>query len=660
VRPTPGSGQPQNDLITSSDPVDGASATWTGENVDGINSIDAITCLSDSSCVAVDANGNVLESSNPTGGASAWHISKVLEGPNAYGAGAFSGVVCAAGPMCLAVYGTQIWATFDPTAGSAGWFQTNLAVPLYGASCATTSFCAAIDDLGNVLSTTSPAGAGPWNVTHLAGVSLLSVSCPEVTFCVASDIAGDVLVSSDPGGGASQWGTLAVDGAEAITSVSCPSSSFCAAVDDSGNVLTSTNPTGGAGAWTITNVDGGELLNGISCTTAGFCAAVDDAGAVLSSTNPAGGAAQWSKAAVDPAHSLLAVDCPSSSLCVATDDAGNVLTSTSPASAPPRWSSAPVDNTALTAASCPSALRCVAVDDSGFEVNSINPAGGAGEWTGIGVTAPPGFAAAESPLYSISCPDSSGCLAVDGSGRPWWGAPTPSNLTVPTIGGQDIGGNTLSEQHGTWSDSPTRYILQWERCDAAGANCVDIANATVGQYLLTAADVGHTIRVLELASNANGDGVTVESAQTAVVQAASQGGSMPPPAPPAGSGVGSATIKFATTSSTTANILVSCAGSPGATCSLVLRMTVEETIKAGRVIAVTSKAKPKHKIVIVGTATVTLGAGQSKIVKVSLNSAGRRLLSHEHTLKVKLTIAQSGKTVASRAITFKNKSKKKH
>lgn len=655
VRPTPGSGQPQDDLISSSDPGDGTSATWTNENVDGNNLLNAVSCLSASSCVAVDANGNVLESSDPTGGASAWTNSKVLSGPSDFGSGAFSDVECVGGLLCLAVYGTEIWATFDPTAGSSGWFQANLGVPLYGASCASVSFCAAVDDLGNVLTTTSAAAGGPWAVTHLEGIALLSVSCPAASLCVASDVAGDLLVSTDPAGGAASWSTLNVDGSGAITWVSCPTSSFCAAVDDSGDVLTSTSPAAGAGAWAMSDVDENIPLDAISCTGVGFCAAVDAAGAVLTSIDPTAGTPQWSSVEADPTQSLLAIDCPSSGLCVATDDAGNVLTSTDPTGPGAVWSSAPVDNTALTAVSCASTSQCVAVDDTGFEVNSIDPTGGAEEWTGTEVV---GLAGLGSSLYAISCPDSTGCLTVDGNGSPWWGGPTPSNLTSPSIAGQATQGDTLSEQHGTWTDSPTSYSLQWERCSESEASCTDIANATGSSYVLTGADVGSTIRVSETASNANGDGATVESPQTAVVQSASLSGTGA--AAGSGGGAGNATIKHATTSGTTAKVQVSCAGAAGATCSLVLRLTVKETIKGSKVIAVTAKAKTKKTVVILATTTVTLRAGQRKTVDVLLNSAGKRLLSQWHTLKVKLAVTQSGKPALSTTIRFEGKTNKKH
>ena len=73
---------------------------------------------------------------------------------------------------------------------------------------------------------------------------------------------------------------------------------------------------------------------------------------------------------------------------------------------------------------------------------------------------------------------------------------TVTNLTEPAITGTARQGQLLRTSDGTWSfdlDYLT-YAYQWLRCDAAGANCVDIAGATAAQYSLVAADVGSTIR----------------------------------------------------------------------------------------------------------------------------------------------------------------------
>ena len=67
--------------------------------------------------------------------------------------------------------------------------------------------------------------------------------------------------------------------------------------------------------------------------------------------------------------------------------------------------------------------------------------------------------------------------------------------------------------------TPLDYTYQWQRCDAAGTDCADIAGATDPTYTLTPHDVGATVRVVVTATNAAGDD-TARSAPTATVDAA--------------------------------------------------------------------------------------------------------------------------------------------
>ena len=48
------------------------------------------------------------------------------------------------------------------------------------------------------------------------------------------------------------------------------------------------------------------------------------------------------------------------------------------------------------------------------------------------------------------------------------------------------------------------HTYQWQRCDASGANCADIAGATTSTYTPTRDDVGGTVRVVVGATNAGG------------------------------------------------------------------------------------------------------------------------------------------------------------
>ncbi|HTX30127.1 MAG TPA: glycoside hydrolase domain-containing protein [Solirubrobacteraceae bacterium] len=93
-----------------------------------------------------------------------------------------------------------------------------------------------------------------------------------------------------------------------------------------------------------------------------------------------------------------------------------------------------------------------------------------------------------------------------------WAASSP-----PTVTGQAIEGQTLTEGHGVWSGAPTGFTYQWEDCNSTGGACVWIPGATGQTYTLEPADVGHTVRVQEIAASGAATSVASFSRPTAVV-----------------------------------------------------------------------------------------------------------------------------------------------
>jgi uncharacterized repeat protein (TIGR01451 family) len=107
----------------------------------------------------------------------------------------------------------------------------------------------------------------------------------------------------------------------------------------------------------------------------------------------------------------------------------------------------------------------------------------------------------------------------------------PADTTAPRIIGTPRIASALTEANGGWTNNPTSYSYQWQRCDSAGGNCTAIAAATGQIYTPTQADAGDTIRVLEWATNASGVGGPASSTATAAV-AAPQTVSPKPPSMP--------------------------------------------------------------------------------------------------------------------------------
>ena len=92
----------------------------------------------------------------------------------------------------------------------------------------------------------------------------------------------------------------------------------------------------------------------------------------------------------------------------------------------------------------------------------------------------------------------------------------PANVAAPAISGDAREAVTLSATTGAWTGSPSAYGFAWERCDGGGGSCVAIPSANGQTYVLTADDVGFTVRVVVMASNAAGT-TAAASSPTAVV-----------------------------------------------------------------------------------------------------------------------------------------------
>jgi hypothetical protein len=78
------------------------------------------------------------------------------------------------------------------------------------------------------------------------------------------------------------------------------------------------------------------------------------------------------------------------------------------------------------------------------------------------------------------------------------------------------------------------------------------------------------------------------------------------------------------------------------------------------VIAVSAKKAKKHKrTVTLGSATATIKPGDHTQIKVSLNRAGKKLLTARHTLKLDLSVTEGGKSLATKKVNFKAPKKKR-
>lgn len=95
----------------------------------------------------------------------------------------------------------------------------------------------------------------------------------------------------------------------------------------------------------------------------------------------------------------------------------------------------------------------------------------------------------------------------------------PRSVEPPSISGEAREEAKVHASTGDWLGSePIAYEYQWERCTAP-SHCTAIAGANAESYVLTAADVGDTVRVSVTATNSVGHAAS-DSNETAEVQPA--------------------------------------------------------------------------------------------------------------------------------------------
>jgi serine protease AprX len=94
----------------------------------------------------------------------------------------------------------------------------------------------------------------------------------------------------------------------------------------------------------------------------------------------------------------------------------------------------------------------------------------------------------------------------------------PLATSPPAIVGTAEEGQTLTAAYGTWDGTaPFEFAHQWQRCDAQGETCTDIAGATASSYTVAPRDVGATVRLAVTASGLGGEVSAVSDPSDAIL-----------------------------------------------------------------------------------------------------------------------------------------------
>ena len=478
--------------------------------------LNAVSCLSASSCVAVGGytnslGGPVTLAERWTG--AAWAVQST---PNPTGAqfSFLAGVACVSSTACIAV------GVSDQGSLAEHWDGTSWSIR------------------------STPTSQSP-------GAALFSVSCTSASACVAvgstSPNSGMTLAERWNGSNWTLQSTPNPAGSQdaVLNSVACSSSSACTAVGwsvDSSNTFSTVAERWNGDSWSLQstpNDPGLSQLGGVACPTDSACIAAGigvDASGALVSLNEGWDGTQWSiQPAANPlgtrGANLFGVSCKSASACMAVGQLtdfpqGNPRGTLAETFDGTTWRIVPTPNPdgapngALNGVSCTSPSTCVAVgaafDSSGNSVGTLTERWNGTSWS---IQPTPTSSSPGAFLNAVSCTSPNACSAVGNNsvgqvmaerwnGASWSVQPVPAPAGAPisfltgvsctsavactavgaildSSGNNSLGtvaeqwnGTTWTLQRSSTSQSPG-YFLGAVSCTSASA-CTAVGNTDTG------------------------------------------------------------------------------------------------------------------------------------------------------------------------------------
>ncbi len=595
---------------------------------DHTGALTAVSCVSESLCVAVDSEGHAFSTSNPTAASPSWSEAELDHGE------ALTAVSCAPGGPCVAVDGHGR-AFVKIGSGAGGWSAATVpdgGKPLTGVSCPSSSLCVAVDEAGDVMTSGAPT-SGAWTLASSnPGHHLTGVSCSSPTLCVAVDGAGNVLSSKAPTGAAA-WPAQRVD-AGALTGVSCWAAGVCVAIDDSGNALASADPLGSAATWSITPVDDGERLAGVSCAASGLCVGVDARGRAQASDDPTAAIPVWGESSADTA-ALTGVSCLPGGFCLAVDASGYAVAGRVP---PPEARTLAVGEPTETQAALAGEVdpNDAALSACTFEYGTSLPysqtaacettptANGGTQVVSVKLT---GLSPNAAYHYRVAASTPIGAaVGVDETFTTKLSPQVPLIHPNPSITGTPANGQVLTCHAGTPAGAAVTLAYAWLR------DQIPIAGATNATYSVKGQDTGHHLQCRVTTTDGGGSA----SATSAFVTIPVGGVAV---------SAGETAIGKASFQSPKVSVPVSCSTQASDGCQLTLRLTSVETLSGVRVVAVAARAKRsahtsaaalRHRTVTLASLRVHLAPGARATVSATLSATARRLLAAKRTFTANL------------------------
>ena len=395
--------------------VGGSMLTWVRTQV-GRSALAAVSCGSNTSCIAVGVNGVVWSTTNVTIPRTWNRVARISDPHANSGAWAsLSAASCWSDGGCI--LGDRKGDTATEGASAKFWKvrQTAELATSRRISCLSVQQCISINGKQEVLSSSAPfLTSNSWNAVQVEGAEggfLVDASCETESVCVAVDSFGSILESGDQ---FKSWSIEPVNSGAAFTSVSCAAGTFCAATSSDGSVFVG-DPTG-IQAWKQTQLepfDTGAQLNSVSCTSNRLCAAVDDAGKIFVSVDPTSNSGTWTPEYVEGTTALQSISCLAPvAFCAAIGPSHELVWSHSPTISG-SWATTAANG---LPASSTAALGC---SEAAGKISCTAAGGSAVQNATFGPTGPPSLSTSTSPdgtAGSVSCFATSTCIITSQHG----------------------------------------------------------------------------------------------------------------------------------------------------------------------------------------------------------------------------------------------------
>jgi hypothetical protein len=193
-------------ILTTTNPT-GDAADWAVTTLPQQVDFRAVSCASASLCVATGNEGTIVASTDPLGGPTAWRSAGAPGGD-----AGLDGISCPTLSLCVTGNPGRVVSSTDPAGPAASWrvVSAGTGLPVTGFSCPSIHACAAVDTNADVMISTDPTGgSGAWSFKNVIpfdttpgagakGNGMFGISCATTSFCAAVGQSFQVLTSTDP------------------------------------------------------------------------------------------------------------------------------------------------------------------------------------------------------------------------------------------------------------------------------------------------------------------------------------------------------------------------------------------------------------------------------------------------------------------------------